>query len=274
MNKVRVSFIGLGLPFALLAGVVACKGDEAGSGEEGEQGLLSPANCVEFAGNSHCSLGGARLALSAKGELGVTGMRTADKDGVAIHLPDVTSFTPSGVWSRANGGAKMVARSINEGVSTSTMSASVDQGGVAFSASFTGAGQASTYSAIYSRNGEEVARIANLSNGTVLRPIFRPCSPWPRCLWEPQPPIFRIRTVLAANATSNAEASGACSWEQRFDPDAPAQVTLEDGRTVEVDHLELREEIPAGGSYPYTSFNRIDYTYDGGALTLTGEELR
>lgn len=273
MTKVRATFIGLGLPFALLAGISGCNSDAASdSGALGEQ-AVSTANCVELAGNSHCSLGTARLALSQKGELGVSGMRTAGKDGVAINLPDVTSFIPSGVWSRGTTGTKMVARSINEGVSTSTMNASIDQGGVMLSASFTGAGQASTYSAIYSRNGEEVGRISNIGNGTVLRPILRPCQPWPRCLWEPLPPIFHIR--LAVNTpVPTAETSGACSWEQRFNPNSPAQVTFENGETVEVDNIELREEIPAGGSYPYTSFNRIDYTYDGGTLTLTGEEIR
>lgn len=279
MNRVRTSFIGLGLPFALLCGLGGCKTEEPQeTGDASAQAAtrIDPAACVEFAGNSHCSLGAAKVELNARGELAVSGMRTAGKDGVAINLPDVTSFIPKGVYTRGNG-TKMLARSINEGVSTSTMSASIEQGGVVFAASFTGAGQASTYSAIYSRNGQEVARISDLGNGQVLRPIFRPCSPWPFCRWEPLPPIFHIRTVLAANATaagSKAEASGACSWEQRFDPNEPALVTLEDGRTVEMDNLELREEIPAGGSYPYTSFNRIDYTYDGGTLVLSGEELR
>jgi hypothetical protein len=272
MNRVRASFMGLGLPFALLCSVAGCKTEEPqASGDEVAQAATgdSAASCVEFAGNTHCSLGAASVALSDKGELSVSNMRSVGKDGVSIHLPDVTSFVPTGVFERGSTGSKMLARSINEGVSTSTMTSAIDSRGISLSASFTGNGQASSYSAIFSRDGQEVGRLSNLPNGQMIRVL--PCRPWPWCTDRPRPPIFHIRAVAGDGDT---DAAGACSWVQRFDPSAPPSVLLANGQTVAVDNIELREEVPAGGSYPYTSFNRIDYTYDGGTLLLTGEEIR
>lgn len=52
-----------------------------------------------------------------------------------------------------------------------------------------------------------------------------------------------------------AQLAGACSWTIRFD-------------IIEVDQVELLEELPAKGSYAYLSFDRIDYTYDGGKVVL------
>lgn len=50
--------------------------------------------------------------------------------------------------------------------------------------------------------------------------------------------------------------------------------TLPNGEVIKTDFVELQEEVsPAKSSYPYLTFNRIDYMYDGGSLTLTDEKL-
>jgi hypothetical protein len=264
MNRVRTSFFGLGLAFTLLCSVTGCRIDESEepSDELAQSAGVTPAACVSFAGNPHCSLGTARLRLSLGG-LTVSGMSSAGKDGVSISLPDVTSFLPTGTYANSAATSTMIATSVNEGVSTSTVKAVNTDLGTSYSATFTGSGQASTYSAILSRNGQEVARVGGIRNGEVgIPPVLARGRIW---RWIK----FHVRIVPAFAALS-----GACSWEQSFDPSSPATVTLASGQTIEVDNLELLEEVSPGGGYPYLSFNRIDYTADGGTFTVTKEELR
>lgn len=270
MNSVRTSFFGFGLAFALLGGVTGCSSSEAeDAGDENEQAAaVAPAACVDFAGNAHCSLGNAKLQLSANGALTISELSAAGRDGVAISLPEATSFIPTGTYANDAATSTVVVNAISDGVTTSTVKAVNTARGTLYSASFTGSGQSSTYSAIFSRNGREVARVAGIRNGqTGIPPVAAIGRIW---RWIK----FHVRIVPASIASASADASGACSWEQSFDPSAPAKVTLANGQVLEVDNLELREEIPVGGSYPYTSFDRIDYTADGGTFTLTGEEIR
>lgn len=268
MNSVRTSFFGCGLTFALLGNVTGCSSAEPEDTDKSAQAAgVTLAACVDFAGNAHCSLGNARLQVSpTDGTLTVSNLRAAGKDGVAISLPEVTSFIPTGTYANSAATSTLIVNASSGGVTTSTVKAVNTDRGTSYSATFTGSGQASTYSAIFSRNGQEVARVAGIPNGQVGTPpvaargrIWR----WIR---------FHVR-IVPASIAATADVSGACSWEQSFDPNAPASVTLANGQAIEVDNLELREDVPVGGSYPYTSFERVDYTADGGTFTLNGEEF-
>ncbi len=270
MKRVGTSVFASSLAFALLCGVSACGTSEPElPSDESAQGI-SPAGCIPFAGLLHCSKGAASLRLSPDGgSLGVFNMKTAGQDGVSIGLPEATSFIPDGTYANSATNSTQVANAISDGVTTSTIKAVTTDRGTLYSASFTGNGQATTYSAILSRSGREVARIANIPNGSTGVPPVQPSALGRIWRWIK----FHVR-IVPASATASATASGACSWEQSFDADAPAKVTLANGQTVEIDNLELLEDVPVGGSYPYTSFDRIDYTSSGGTFTLNGAEIR
>ena len=267
MNSVRASFFGFGLTFALLGSVTGCSSEESEdtSDESAQAAGVTPAACVEFAGNAHCSLGNARLRVGST--LTVANLSAAGKDGVAISLPEATSFIPTGTYANSAATSTLIVNAVSDGVTTSTVKAVNTDRGTSYSATFTGSGQSSTYSAIFSRNGQEVARVAGIRNGQVGVPALAT----PGRIWRWIK--FHVR-IVPASLAATADVSGACSWEQSFDPNAPASVTLANGQAIEVDNLELREDVPVAGSYPYTSFDRIDYTADGGTFTLEGEEIR
>jgi len=267
MASVRTSFFGLTL--ALLCNVTACSSDEPQdlSDERAQAAGVRPAACVDFDGNAHCGLGNAKLAVSpADGALTVSNLSAAGRDGVSISLPQATSFVPTGTYANSAAASTLIANAISNGVTTSTVKAVSTARGTSYSATFTGSNQAGTYSAIYSRNGQEVARVAGIPNGQVGTPPMAARNIW---RWIK----FHVRIVPSSRAAAAADVSGACSWEQSFDPSAPVSVTLANGRVVEVDNLELREDVAVGGSYPYLSFDRIDYTADGGTFTLNAEKI-
>jgi hypothetical protein len=163
----------------------------------------------------------------------------------------------------------MVATSFNEGVSLSTMTSISTDRDLTLSATYTANGDASTYRAIFYREGEEVGRISRIPNGGEVTLRIYPCVPWPGCRGIRFPPDFHVSS-LAVAADEN---EGACGWDMSFHENSLPVLTLEDGSAVTVDRVELKEELSAKGSYPYISFNRMDYTYDGGELLLTEEEL-
>ena len=264
MHRARI-FIGLGLSLTLL-GYGGCKAEET---EKHGSLALGPScddgSCVEHNGLSHCPLGKGEV-VSADGKyVEVTGMRSAGVDGVSISLPEVTSFNPSG-FHEADGDSQMIARAFSDGSVASTLTDVTSGHEVTLSASFTGNGNKSTYSAIFTRAGEEVARISRIRTGAeVPTPLSRPCRP-PECPPRYVAPFKNNRHVQGA-------LPGSCSWTVRFDEEDPSTIQLADGEVVEIDQVELLEELPAKGSYSYLGFDRIDYTYDGGKLTLTEEEL-
>lgn len=251
-----------GLSFTLLCSVTACSTDEP-EPEQIAQAAES-ASCVLFAGNPHCPMGTASVALGSNG-LMVTGMHTAGVDGVSIDLPDVTSFEPKGIFQAGATEATIIARSINQGVSTSTMTTIIGSPGFrTISASFTGSGQGSTYSAVFYRGDQEVGFIAGIPNGatavpTIIMPPTRPCATCPIVDPGEDPDFFKVRPT------------GACVWGKTFTR-AQAFVML-NGRRISIDKVELVEEVSGSGSYPYLSFNRIEYTHDSGSLLLTGETI-
>lgn len=271
MNRARTSSFTSSLQSGLLVLLVggalsSCRAEEEADSSSNAQQAEAEPGCLEFRGNRHCALGGA--ALTSNGEaLIADGLKSAEKDGVAILLPDVKAFIPTGKFQEQGGPSTMVARSINEGVSTSTMTTSTSAEGMTLSASFTGNGDESKYSAIFYSEGKETGRIANLPNGgsvSLMWPRF-PCEPWPWCIIEPLlPPVFRV--------LADAPHLGACEWG--FRTGTPMEATLSSGEHIKVDFVELREEVsPDKSSYPYLTFNRIDYLSDGGSLTLTDERI-
>ncbi len=260
-----------GLAVALLGALAGCKSEEE-IGDDRAAEIVAKASadpgdrCVEFRGSRHCALGGADVFAEGDQALIAKNLDQVEEDGVAILLPEVTEFRPTGVFESRGGPSQMIARSINEGVSTSMMKVDVGEAGISLSASFTGAGDESTYSAIFYREGGEVARIANIRNGEAVGIYRFPCEPWPWCIIEPLlPPVFHVY--------QRGENLGSCSWQQEFPPGQLVGATLPSGEKIEADRIELREEVPAKGSYPYLTFNRIDYNYDGGALILTDEKI-
>lgn len=65
---------------------------------------------------------------------------------------------------------------------------------------------------------------------------------------------------------------GGCSWG--FTSATAGEVALADGRRVLVDEISFDEIVPASGSYPYLTFDRIDYTSDAGTFVLGAESAR
>jgi hypothetical protein len=269
MNSVRTSFLGCGLALTLFGNVTGCSSAEpdAVRDELAQSAGVAPSACVEIFGNAHCSLGNARLRATGDA-LTVSNLSTSGKDGVAISLPEAVSYIPTGTYANSAATSTVNVSAISDGVTTSTVKAVNVDGKTSYVATFTGSGQSTTYSAIFSRNGEEVARVSRIPSGQVTPALAARPRIW---RWIK----FHVRIVPAyVTAAAAGDVSGACSWEQDFDPNEPAMVTLADGQTIEVDNLELREDVAVGGSYPYTSFDRIDYTANGGTFTLTGEEIR
>jgi hypothetical protein len=276
MNGYRVSLVRFGFGALLLgASFAGCRGEGVAT-DQATRGAEVGAECTDFQGHLHCPLGGARLENRGD-ELRATELKSAE-DGVAILLPEVTEFISDGRFEGQ--GSVMFARSINEGVSTSTMTLQRSDAGYLVSASFTGNGDESKYDLNLYRRGELVGRIRDLGpdvNTPVERYNCIP-GPWPNCR-PPTPPHFRVvqrRTtpgdrVHAAPLGDPSGEPGACVWTQPIDE---VLVTLEDGQQVIADRLELVEIVPAAGSYAYFTFNRIDYTSDGGGLVLTKEQVK
>lgn len=254
-----------GVGSMVLALAASCSTEAAEPASE-RSAALAAAGCVEHSGFSHCSLGAATLTPSRDGAtLAVNGVRSAQKDGVAVVLPAVTSFSPQGAVGGA-AGTTFVARSLSAGVATSSFTVLKTNDGYSISAAYTGAGDTSRYNARLYNRGVQVGELSNLSANDRVGIVFplRRCPPgstlpWPLCHWFPPNP-FRIM------------ADGGCSWE--FTSATPGQVTLASGQRVTVDRISFDEIVPASGSYPYLTFDRIDYTSDVGSFQLGAESAQ
>ena len=265
-RPIRVSVTRLSMIVAL--GLAACHGQDSTAASDDRARVASSEtgpDCVEHQGNRHCPLGGARLMPSDDGSsLALTGLRSQE-DGVAILLPDVTEFSASGAID-PKAGTTLFARSINEGVSTSSMLLKRSPEGFSLSAGFTGSGAGSTYTAMLYSGGRVVGEIPGVPSGTEML-LPRPCCRWP-VPWPPWPPWPPFRVIQTGN---NA---GACVWSVAFGRGNEVQATLPDGKTVLADAIDLVEDVRGPGSYPYLTFNRIDYTGDAGNARIDGEQLR
>jgi hypothetical protein len=261
-SRYRISHVGV---LALLsAGLAGCQADDPQTTADRSQELAgrdADAQCVEFEGLKHCSLGGAAVSLGKDGELEVTRMADPRRDGVSIQLPDVSNFVPEGRVEASGDSLSLTASAFHAGTIVGRMTLQQSEDRYVVSAAFTGSGEASPYQVnLYYRN-QRVGTIGDLFSGDrlTLWPWW-PC--WP--CWPPPPPPFR-NMQFGPNA-------GACVWDQSFGG-ADVLAELRDGSTVVVDRIELEEVIPRGGSYPYMSFNRLDYTSDGGRIVLVGERI-
>lgn len=263
MASVRTSCFGLAFAIFTING---CSADEP-QDERAQPAAVQPAACIDFDGNAHCGLGNAKLAISqSDGSLTVSNLSAAGRDGVSISLPQATSYEPTGTYVNSAATSTLISNAISNGVTTSTLKAVNTARGTSYAATFTGSNQGGTYSAIYSRKGQEVARVSGIPNGQGGTPPMAARNIW---RWIK----FHVRIVPSSRAAAAGDVTGACSWEQGFDPNAPVSVTLANGRVIEIDNLELREDVAVGGSYPYLSFDRIEYTADGGTFTLNAEQI-
>ena len=269
-RPIRVSVTRLYM-FAAL-GLAACHGQDATAASDDRARVTASElglDCVDHQGNKHCPLGGAKLTPSDDGSsLALAGLGSPD-DGVAILLPDVTQFSASGAID-PKAGTTLFARSINEGVSTSSMTLTRSNDGFTLSAGFTGSGAGSTYTARLYSGGQVVGEVPGVPSGTAML-LPRPCNfPPPGCRWPaplPWPPWPPFRVIQSGN---NA---GACVWTVAFGRGNEVQAALADGKSVIVDAIDLVEDVIGPGSYPYLTFNRIDYTGDAGDARIDGEQL-
>lgn len=259
------------LSIIALLGLAACHAETstAGSDDRGQVAQSATAtDCVDFQGNKHCALGAAKLA-AGQASLTVTGMRS-EADGVAILLPDVTQFAATGQIDPKSGDV-LFARSINEGVSTSSMTLKRTNDGFSIAASFTGSGAGTTYTARLYNNGQTVGTIGGIPSGTAML-MPRPCQfPPPGCRWPapmPWPPWPPFRVIQSG---PNA---GACVWSAAFGAGNQVQATLADGKVVLADAIDLEEEVKGPGSYPYLTFNRIDYSGNANSGRIDTEQLK
>jgi hypothetical protein len=266
------------VPHLMFVVLAACHGDgsTAASDDLGRvAGTETAQDCVDFQGNRHCALGAAKLTTDGA-SLQASGLTTAGKDGLAILLPDVTQFTPSGRLDNKSG-RTLFARSINEGVSTSSLTVQRSLEGFSLAASFTGSAAGSTYSARFYKEGQLVGTIGGLQSGGTAIFVPRPCNN-PRCWilipdFPPWPPFLVVQNPVGDNGGGIGQ-PGACVWRLDFGKDNQIQPTLADGSTVLADAVDLVEDVQGQGSYPYLTFNRIDYTTDAVSGRIDGEAIQ
>jgi hypothetical protein len=260
----RYRILHAGVLALLSAGLAGCQADDPETTTDRSQQLAErsvDAQCVEFEGLRHCALGAAAVSLARDGELEVSRMADPRRDGVSIELPDVSNFVPEGRVEASGDSLSLTASAFQAGTIVGRMTLQQTADRYVVSAAFTGSGEASPYQVnLYYRN-QRVGTIGDLISGERLAlPPRWPC--WP--CWPPPPPPFR-NIQLGPNA-------GACVWDQSFGG-AEVLAQLRDGSTVVADRIELEEVIPRSGSYPYMSFNRLDYTSNGARIVLAGERI-
>jgi len=269
----QMSFRYLGLLSMLLGGALAgCQIDDASPANDplDDQDLSAQAQaCTEFQGLEHCPLGNAKLAPGRDGAtLDVTSMRKPGTDGVAILLPDSTEFDASGV-RQSNSDSAMIWKAVSGGAVTSTMTVQNTDDGFTISGEFTG-NKPSTYDAILYRAGEVVGRVSGLNSGVDTL----------KARWSQRQLrviVIRIKFVviiiiIRANEQQQAGTEGACVWDMPLGQDAVT--TLRDGKEVTFDRVELVENVLKGGSYPYLTFDRIDYTSNDESLQINREATK
>lgn len=252
-----------GLAIALLGiGIAGCRGEEPASGQA-QTALEGIENCLDFAGNVHCSLGNAQLSRTADGALHIGPLGTSGGDGVAIHLPGASSFTADGQISPASVG--LHARALSAGAVVSTTSVQrTSNGGYALTASFTGSGTDSTYNANLYQQGALVGVIRDVRGNVPIPLAYHNCHPqhpnYPNC--------FPVVRHTGFKNTRTAAALGACVWDYTG---AQVKVTLPTGGSVIADRVELVENVDSSGGYPYLNFDRLDYLVAGGSMVIKSE---
>lgn len=271
---------------AVLAGLFAgtlmgCQADDPDADSEAE--IATPAltsQCVDFGGLQNCALGAAKLSRSKDGAaLDVTGLRAAGEDGIATFLPSTRTFSMAG-QSTADAKSTEISRAVTQGEVISTMTAQHNERGLNLTGTFTGNADA-TYNANLFKDGKLVGTVPGLKSNAEGLQIY----PGPRAqnriiiiiiFWGFGNIDIWIIDWLHGGKQAHAAApqAGACVWKVDLAQDADPHVTLPDGSSVGVDHVEMVENVTAAGSYPYLSFDRIDYSSNAGALHVTGETAK
>jgi hypothetical protein len=266
-----IGYLKLSIPvFAIAAvgaGLTGCDEGSVATDDPSAAPELQAAttDCVEFHGLQHCRLGNAQLSPSADGSvLEVGRLVKPDSDGVSVLLPAVTNFAPEGRIDANAIGSTVNVRAFGDGKILGTLAMTRNENGYVLSAGFTGDGNTGTYNVNLYNHDVRVATIVGLRNGsTVLLPYWRPywwywhC--W--CWWWWWPHFW------------NVVATGSCVWSVPFPEGQEVQARDDRGNLVAADRVELEEVVKGAGSYPYLTFNRIDYTTGAGWMQLGGENI-
>ena len=266
-TKHRVSLALCAVAFLSFGGGLSGCHDDPSTGEDSTNlaSRQASADCVEFQGIQHCALGAATLTPREDGKLLEVGeLSASDKDGVSVVLPDVTSFVPTGRIDGTAEGAAMTVTARSGGNTIGTMNVQRLKDGYRVSATFTGDGSESVYNVnLYSGDVlvGSIARQLSTGGGVVL-PHYQPIW-WYWWYWWYWPSFWNIQR--GPNA-------GGCVWELPFARGDEIQVVADGGKLVVADRIELEEVVNKGGSYPYLTFDRIDYT-TGGRMLLESESL-
>mgnify|MGYP000340708731 CR=1 FL=1 len=221
-------------------------------------------DCIDFQGLRHCAAGAAKLVPHQEGALlEVVGGADPGKDGIAIALPEVTSYTPTG---RINGKADDAAFSVRAmagGKTIGTMNMARTPTGYRVSAAFTGDDSAGAYNVNLYYRDQLVGQLANRPVGsTVDLPYYRFWW-WDWWWWWWWPSFWNVE---------RGPHVGSCVWSMPLAQGDEVLVTADSGKPVLADRFELEEVVSKAGSYPYLSFDRIEYTSNS-AMLLESENL-
>lgn len=241
--------------------------------------------CVEFQGLEHCAIGEARLRMTEEGLRLDSG--ASEKDGVSISLPNATSWTASSHTDESSSEEqRTLFTAMTEGAPSSTATIQTTRESRAFSATFTGAGEASTYSALIYYRGALQAAVGNLHNGEIAARAMVGGNP-PNCRPRGQTPEECYVACKEAKYTNcnycygpvcqpvtsgfHTTPQGACQWV--FAHVDRNELQLSDGRVVRGDQIVLTEEVNGPGSYPYLGFDRMLLQSTARSVTLVNESV-
>ncbi|WP_050989158.1 hypothetical protein [Corallococcus macrosporus] len=240
-------------------------------------------NCVEFQGLQHCAVGAAKVTGSERG-VRIDNADTSGKGGVAIHMPPAAAWTSEVVSDGAQRNA-FTAYAEQVPVSTSTVNATAES--TTYSATFTGSGDATTYSVLAYRNGRLQAAVGGIRSGdTGAVGLMVPNPGWtPNCRPRGQT-VLQCEQACWSNGYANcnycytlcpistgfgnASYNSACFWQHAV---AEPAVRLPNGQVVQADQIVMQEEVSGPSNYPYLNFNRIDVQTTARTTVITGESV-
>ncbi len=239
--------------------------------------------CVEFKGLNHCGIGNAQVSASDDG-VKVVSDDASGEGGVVIHTGLAIDWT-AGFFSESDAPEnKMLFSSVSEGSVTSTATVETQGAVRTYAASFTGAGESTTYSVLVYNRGQLQASVGGIRNGTIggQEPVNPGPGPAPYC--RPQ-----YQTQDQCKNECQDQRYGSCDYCRipcrgvfRTLPDAVCQwrfdvpyrrVVLSDGREVEGDELVLTEEVRGPTSYPYLGFDEIRVQSTARTLQIASESV-
>jgi hypothetical protein len=229
-------------------------------------------NCVVFDGVQHCPLGSTSLSTTSSG-LQVTGFGSSGTDGVAFQLPGATNWSIAAtVKGNSSANSRLVSTAVADGVPTSTMVLQQQGQVLNISATFTGAGGQSTYSALVYKDGVFQGGTGGVPSGQPammmpyrndpIGPVFPPVDPW--WWWWPWWWFHDWGFGISM--------AGGCV--HTFDTAGPVDFILANGTTVRGNRVELVEDIPISGSYPYLSFDAMRFQGTLESVTVQSESVR